>query len=164
MREQKMPIPLNILLHSPLDQRYLTLSSNSSDAQSNVPVSQSQKWTSQSKRVLVIDDEQVIADSVVEILGEYGYEAVAVYSGNNGIELVHQQCPDIIMTDVIMPKMNGVDTAIAIRSICPKARIILFSGQAATADILKKARTAGHDFELLPKPIHPEQLLKKLAY
>jgi len=157
-----MPIPMTALFNPAQEPEYLTLSSKPSEPDPKIPLPQSTKWTSQSKRVLVVDDEQVIADSVVEILGEYGYEAVAVYSGDSAIELVHQQCPDIIMTDVIMPKMNGVDTAIAIRDLCPKARIILFSGQAATADILKKARTAGHDFELLPKPIHPEQLLKKL--
>lgn len=159
-----MPNPVNLPFDRALLLEYFALSFKPSEGDSDGPVPQPTKWTSQSKRVLVVDDEQVIADSVVEILGEYGYEAVAVYSGNSAIELVHQQCPDIIMTDVIMPKMNGVDTAIAIRSICPKARIILFSGQAATADILKKARSAGHDFELLPKPIHPEQLLKKLVY
>lgn len=159
-----MPIPVNLPFDRAQDLEYLALSSTPSEGDFDGRVSQPTKWKSQSKRVLVVDDEQVIADSVVEILGEYGYEAVAVYSGNSAIELVHQQCPDIIMTDVIMPKLNGVDTAIAIRSICPKARIILFSGQAATADILKKARAGGHDFELLPKPIHPEQLLKKLVY
>jgi CheY-like chemotaxis protein len=159
-----MPIPVNIILNPAQPQGYFTLSSKPSEPDSANPLPHSTRWTSQSKRVLVVDDEQVIADSVVEILGEYGYEALAAYSGNSALELVQQQCPDIIMTDVIMPQMNGVDTAIAIRSICPKARIILFSGQAATADILQTARSAGHDFELLPKPIHPEQLLQKLVY
>jgi CheY-like chemotaxis protein len=62
-----------------------------------------------------------------------------------------------------MPKMNGVDTVLAIRELCPDARMLLFSGQAGTRDILAHARANGHEFELLPKPIHPDQLLKRLS-
>ena len=62
-----------------------------------------------------------------------------------------------------MPRRNGVETVVAIREFCPATRILLFSGQAGTADILEEARAHGHQFELLPKPIHPDLLLKKLA-
>jgi CheY-like chemotaxis protein len=61
-----------------------------------------------------------------------------------------------------MPQIDGVETAIAIRKYLPKARIVLFSGQSATVEILERARALGHDFELLPKPIHPTELLKHL--
>jgi CheY-like chemotaxis protein len=62
-----------------------------------------------------------------------------------------------------MPKLNGVDTVLAIRELCPSTKILLFSGQAGTTNILEAARAEGHEFEMLPKPIHPEQLLKKLS-
>lgn len=114
------------------------------------------------KRVLVVDDEDLVADSVAEILKEHGFDAHAAYSGTQAIDLAHERCPDILMSDVLMPRLNGVQTALAIREICPRVRILLFSGQAGTVDILKRARSQGHDFELLPKPIHPDQLLKKL--
>jgi CheY-like chemotaxis protein len=61
-----------------------------------------------------------------------------------------------------MPQIDGVEAAIAIRQHCPETRIILFSGQAATVEILTRAREHGHSFELLPKPIHPTQLIKHL--
>jgi CheY-like chemotaxis protein len=115
-----------------------------------------------SKRILVIDDEVNIADSLTEILSDHGYEALACYSGQAAIELARRLCPNLVISDVVMPTLNGVDTVLAIREICPLARIILFSGQAGTADILREARAAGHQFEFFPKPIHPEQLLKKL--
>jgi CheY-like chemotaxis protein len=115
------------------------------------------------KRILVIDDEVTIADSLTEILTSHGYDAVACYDGSAAIESARKQCPDLVIADVIMPRINGVDTVLAIRKLCPAARILLFSGQAGTADILREARANGHHFELLPKPIHPDQLLKRLS-
>jgi CheY-like chemotaxis protein len=113
-------------------------------------------------RVLVVDDELLIADSIAQILNGSGFEAVAAYGGQSAIEVAQEFCPDILLTDVLMPRVNGVEAAIAVRKSCPEARILLFSGQAATADILQNARLRGYDFELVPKPIHPQQLLKTL--
>jgi CheY-like chemotaxis protein len=115
------------------------------------------------KHIVVVDDEVNIAESLSEILAGHGYDARAFYSGLDAIDYCHEQCPDIVVADVVMPKLNGVDTVLAIREFCPETRILLFSGQAGTADILARARARGHEFELLPKPIHPDRLLKALA-
>ena len=115
------------------------------------------------KHVLVVDDEISIADSLTEILAGHGYKARAVYSGVDAFDYCHELCPDIVVADVVMPKLNGVDTVVAIREFCPEIRVLLFSGQAGTSDILARARAKGHEFELLPKPIHPDRLLKTLA-
>jgi CheY-like chemotaxis protein len=69
-------------------------------------------------------------------------------------------CPDLLLSDVLMPQMNGVELAIAVQEKCPRTRVMLFSGQAATADLRKRAGDLRHQFELLPKPLHPEQLLE----
>jgi CheY-like chemotaxis protein len=61
-----------------------------------------------------------------------------------------------------MPDMNGIELAVRVQRECPGTRVVLFSGQAATADLVQQARAAGLQFELLPKPLHPEQLLNKL--
>jgi len=63
---------------------------------------------------------------------------------------------------VIMADLNGIDTAIRIREMLPRTKILLFSGQAATADLLEKARAQGYEFEILAKPVHPQDLLSKL--
>jgi len=110
-------------------------------------------------RVIVIDDEAVIAETVVEILKEDGFEATAVSNGASAVALAESYLPDIVLSDVIMPGMNGIETGIKIREIVPKCRIILFSGQAATVDLLEKARQQGHSFDILAKPIRPEQLI-----
>jgi CheY-like chemotaxis protein len=120
----------------------------------------------QSKRkakVLVIDDERFIADTLAKILNTYGYDAAAHYAGQSALDAARLECPDIVLSDVIMPRLNGVETALAIRELCPRVRVFLISGQAGTADLLQEARAEGHDFELLSKPLHPKELLERLA-
>ena len=115
-----------------------------------------------SPRILVVDDEALIADTIVQILNRNGFIAEAAYSGADAINLAKKHCPELVLSDVMMPHVDGVEAAIAIREHCPDTRIVLFSGQAATVEILARARQRGHDFELLPKPIHPTQLIKHL--
>ena len=113
-------------------------------------------------RILVVDDEVLIADTIVQILNRNGFIAEAAYSGPQAIELAQRRCPELVLSDVMMPQVDGVEAAISIREHCPDTRIVLFSGQAATVEILARARERGHTFELLPKPIHPTQLIKHL--
>jgi CheY-like chemotaxis protein len=114
------------------------------------------------QRVLVVDDEDLIADSVTEILNRNGYDATAMYSGKAAIQSVKSQCPDIIVSDVIMPEFNGVELAKAVRLHCPNTRIFLFSGNAATPGLLQGALNDGEPFQLLAKPVHPLELLNAL--
>ncbi len=113
-------------------------------------------------RVLVVDDEQVIADTLAKILDLNGYDASAVYTGTSAVESARTLQPDLVISDVIMPDMNGIEAAISIRGFLPACKILLFSGQAATADLLENARAQGHEFEILAKPVHPSDLLAKL--
>jgi len=118
--------------------------------------------TSAKPRVLVADDEQVIANTLAIILNQAGFEAKAVYSGESAVEAVDDFQPNMLISDVIMTGMTGIEAAIEIRTKLPKCKILLFSGQAATADLLEKARAQGHEFEILAKPVHPTDLLAKL--
>ncbi len=113
-------------------------------------------------KVLVVDDERVIADTLAIILNQHGYDASAVYTGTAAVERARSVTPDLIISDVIMPDMNGIEAAIRIRQFLPNCKILLFSGQAATADLLETARAQGHEFEILAKPVHPQDLLAKL--
>jgi CheY-like chemotaxis protein len=114
---------------------------------------------SKKTKVIVIDDESLIAETVVEILSHVGFDAVAVSDGAAAIELAKTAKPDIVLSDVIMPGLNGVETGIRIRELVPDCRIILFSGQAATVDLLEQARQQGHQFDILAKPMKPDQLI-----
>ena len=113
-------------------------------------------------KVLVVDDERVIADTLAMILSQSGFDAQARYSGEDALELASTFEPDMLICDVIMADLNGIDAAIRIRALLPKIKILLFSGQAATADLLEKARAQGYEFEILAKPVHPQDLLNRL--
>ena len=113
-------------------------------------------------KALVVDDERVIADTLAIILNQAGFDAAAVYTGTAAVERARTVRPDLIISDVIMPDMNGIEAAIHIRKFLPNCKILLFSGQAATADLLESARAQGHEFEILAKPVHPQDLLAKL--
>jgi CheY-like chemotaxis protein len=110
-------------------------------------------------KIIVIDDESLIAETVVEILNDQGFEAMSVSSGASAIELAKTVRPAIVLSDVIMPGLNGIETGIRIRELVPSCKIILFSGQAATVDLLEQARERGHRFDILAKPIKPEHLI-----
>ena len=118
--------------------------------------------TPSKRKVLVADDEQVIANTLAIILNQAGFEACAVYSGEAAIEALDSFQPDMLISDVIMTGITGIEAAIATRQKMPHCKILLFSGQAATADLLEKARLHGHEFEILAKPVHPTDLLAKL--
>ncbi len=112
--------------------------------------------------ILVVDDERRIANTIALIHDTKGYAAEAAHDGTSALEVCQRRLPDLVVTDVVMPGMNGIELAIAIRRQFPGCRILLFSGQAETLEILEDAKRRGYDFELLAKPLHPEELLKKV--
>jgi CheY-like chemotaxis protein len=114
-------------------------------------------------RILVVDDEKFIADTLAMILEGEGHEALAVYDGREALEKTESFIPDCVISDVIMPGMSGIETCSAIQERYPECQILLFSGQASTGELVAKARAEGHTWELLAKPIDPEELLAKVA-
>lgn len=113
-------------------------------------------------KIIVVDDEPIIADTLVDILNGEGHEAFAMSDGASAVKWAARMQPDAVVTDVIMPGMDGIETAKAIVKLLPACRIILFSGQAASSDLVAKARAEGYRFEVLAKPINPTTLLEKI--
>lgn len=114
------------------------------------------------RTILVVDDEETLANTTIEILNMAQFCAFGAYDGQTALELAARFNPDILLTDVVMPGMNGVELAIAISKLLPKTQILLISGQAGTIDLLEKARVEGYRFELIAKPIHPAKLIERL--
>jgi CheY-like chemotaxis protein len=112
--------------------------------------------------VLVIDDERIIADTIAQILDRSGFDALPAYSGKSALEQARAICPDVVITDVVMPGLNGIETAKLLLEHCPATRILLLSGQAASQEMITNARAEGFEFELLAKPLHPDDLLAVL--
>jgi len=114
-------------------------------------------------KILIVDDEELIADTLVTILNQSGYRARAVYSGEDALAAADSFAPDLMVCDVVMSGLNGVETAILMRTSLPKIKILLFSGTQASVDLLVEARQRGHSFEFLRKPVHPKDLLRRLG-
>lgn len=113
-------------------------------------------------RVLVVDDERLIADTLCAILNENGFEATGAYCGPDALASARRIQPHVVLTDVLMPKMSGVELGIRMRREFPDVKVCLFSGQATTSAMIHRAEAEGHFFELLPKPIHPDELIARL--
>jgi len=114
------------------------------------------------RKILVVDDQKLIADTIVQIFQDAGFEAVAAYDGWSALEIVGRLRPDLLLSDVLMPQMNGVQLAIAMRRNHPETKIVLFTGQAGISEILLEGKEKGYEFELLPKPIHPLKLIERI--
>ncbi len=113
--------------------------------------------------VLVVDDEKIIADTLSMILSKSGFETMTAYDGPTAIGLASRLAPDLLISDVVMPQMSGIDLAITMTQMIPACKVLLFSGQAATVDLLEQARSQGHDFTTLTKPIHPTDMLRRIS-
>jgi CheY-like chemotaxis protein len=114
------------------------------------------------RKILIADDEHVIADTIAVILRMSGFDAVAVYGSEEAVEKARTWEPDLLLSDVMMPRMNGIEAAIEICKLRPRCRVLLFSGYAASADLLLDSRIRGHNFEILQKPLHPADLIAHL--
>src|ERR1700753_1825884 len=86
------------------------------------------------RRVLIGDDERALADTLVEILSRAGFSARAVYSGESAIETAEFYIPDVLICDVVMEGITGIEAAIRISSKLPDCRILLLSGHATSAN------------------------------
>jgi DNA-binding NtrC family response regulator len=112
---------------------------------------------------LVADDDFLIASTWSQILRLSGYEAESVGSGEEAIEAARRRPPDVLISDVFMGGINGVETAICILEIQPECLVILISGQANTDHLLPDSQPLRTGFEILSKPIRPEVLLGRIA-
>jgi DNA-binding response OmpR family regulator len=112
------------------------------------------------KRVLIVDDEPVIADTLVIILSRAGYHARCAYTAEEALELVPVWPPDLAIIDVILPRVSGVHLGIQIKAESPDCRVALFTGASGGSDLLA---TAPISFEVLAKPIHPREILAHVS-
>jgi DNA-binding response OmpR family regulator len=114
--------------------------------------------------VLVVDDERVIADTLAIILSRSGFAAMTAYDGASALEMAGVVPPELLLSDVMMgPGIDGTELAITLIKLFPDCKVLLFSGHAATSDLLDKAREGGHNFTLLTKPLHPADLLARIT-
>lgn len=112
---------------------------------------------------LVVDDERIVADSVAAILRTQGFAAIAAYDAGSALELARLIPPQLLISDVSMPGMNGFDLAVAITLECPDCKVLIFSGRAENADLLDSPLYSKYDFSFVSKPVHQTELLARAS-
>ncbi len=117
----------------------------------------------QGSRILIVDDERVIADSLAAIFERQGYRARAAYSAEDALEIIAQWPPHLAVLDVVLPGMNGIDLAILIKSGYPDIAVMLISGQLATTELAEGAAQRGHKLTIHAKPIPIPDLLANVS-
>jgi DNA-binding NtrC family response regulator len=125
--------------------------------------SESEENSATQARVLVVDDERLLADTTAAILRRGGFRTKTAYDGFGALEIAKSFHPNYLLTDIMMPGMNGVELAIAMTKMHPTTKIVLFSGQAGVSEILEKSKAEGFEFPLLAKPVHPTKLIEGLV-
>ena len=113
------------------------------------------------QKVLIVDDERWTSDTLATIFTIAGYEARSTYSAEEALAVISQWQPALVILDVVLPKMNGIDLAIELAGRRPSCQILLFSGNPNTAQIAQAAAVSGHPFEILEKPVHPDFMLQR---
>ncbi len=116
----------------------------------------------QRPKVLVVDDERTVADTLKLILNNAGYDTRTAYSGETAVEMLRDFEPEILITDVIMPGISGIDAAIKVCEALPACKVLLISGNETAALLHEAAKNQNHDFELLAKPFHPTLLIARM--
>jgi CheY-like chemotaxis protein len=114
-------------------------------------------------RIFVVDDEPLIAATLTTILHMNGFSARFFTDPLEALAAARLDAPDLLVSDVAMPGLSGIDLAIQIKAQYPECKILLFSGQATTLDLLKDARGQGHSFQLLQKPVQPSVMLSRIG-
>jgi len=117
---------------------------------------------SKALRVLIVDDEVIIADSLASILKDKGFAATAAYNGEQALELAPTVEPDVLLSDVVMPGISGTELALRLIRLLPSCRVVLYSSIAVVTNLLKAPGATDYPFKLLAKPIHPDDLIAHL--
>jgi CheY-like chemotaxis protein len=114
-------------------------------------------------KVFIVDDEPVIASTLAAILRMHGYTATFFTSPTEALATAQSRAPDLLISDVVMPGLSGIDLAIQMRAQYPTCKVLLFTGHGAAFDLLKEARARGHHFDLLLKPVPPAELFFEIG-
>ena len=117
------------------------------------------KTAENSQKVLLVDDEPLIAQSLAKIFRNYGFVAESATNAKDALLKLDTFHPNVLITDILMPEVDGIDLALEVAARQPSCKIILFSGHAEHAD-LNKLKAAEIPFLLISKPLSPTMLMK----
>ena len=115
-------------------------------------------------KILVIDDDHLVRYTLSKILSSNGHQVTTASDGQRAMTVLRDELPDVVVTDIIMPEQEGIETIVKIRHDHPEIKIIAISGggRIRNVDFLEMARSLGAD-EVIQKPFEAEELLSRLA-
>ena len=115
------------------------------------------------KKILVIEDNQIVRNTVMRILQSAGYTVVTANDGLQGFDMFRKEQPDLVISDIIMPQQEGIGTIRQILAERPGTKIIAISGggRIGNTDFLQIARKMGA-VDALQKPFDPDDLLSRI--
>lgn len=115
-------------------------------------------------KILLIDDDALVRRTISRILHHVGHTVVMAENGRDGITLLQTENPELVITDIIMPDKEGIETIQEIRHLLPDMKIIAISGGArlGNMDYLSMALKLGAS-EALAKPFDPSELIEAIS-
>jgi CheY-like chemotaxis protein len=113
-------------------------------------------------KVLIADDEPIIAKTLALILKVNGFDAAFALSGEAAVQAARASCPDAVVLDVYMRGISGIETASRIRTLNPGCKTVLISGAEPDPELLAEIASLGVDVDVLIKPFEPTELLETL--
>lgn len=102
------------------------------------------------RKILIIDDDTIVRQSVVAYLEDSGFEMLEADHGIQGLSLFHEHCPDVVLTDLRMPSMDGLQVLERIHQASPETPVIVMSGVGVMGDVVKALRLGASDFLIKP--------------
>ncbi len=114
-------------------------------------------------KILVVEDEAVVLHTLQLILKQHGYDVRGAHDGADALAIASEFAPDILLCDINLPDMDGIQVSLQVKSKFPDCRVVLLSGEITSTDLLEDAKQQGYRFEVLAKPTEPQQLLRVLA-
>lgn len=109
------------------------------------------------RTILVVDDEESIIFSLEGILKDAGYEVASARTGNEAIEKVKEDIPDLVLLDIWMPGIDGIETLVKLKEIYPHLLVIMMSGHGTIETAVKATKLGAYDF--IEKPLSLDKLL-----
>ena len=120
-------------------------------------------WNNGKARILVVDDDKTVATTLRDYLAEQGYEVATAFSGEEAIVQAAVFSPDLLVSDICMGALNGVETATAITAMSPDCRVLFLSGVSSMYDVMSTAPKR-LVYSFMSKSVHPLDLLNAIAY
>jgi len=117
-------------------------------------------WTAP-PRILTVDDEQVVCESIRRVLSEEGYDVATSTSSRGGLEMLRKEHYDLLLVDIKMPEMDGIELLKAARDVSPDTEVVIITGYATIETAVEAIKLGAFDY--LEKPVSPPQLLVAAA-